>query len=151
MVYIHIYIYIQNIHRFKTHIWNFCQRMKHFLSKSIMYYFRFDGFDSDNTYLLISDDKLHLQCLSTNPSNSHLCGRQALNLPARNQFTPELLFKGALFRPRDGSYHQNKPERNRYTWNATHYRVMGRMAECAWLGEYEEQVLVQYKDSILPT
>ena len=65
-----------------------------------------------------------------------VCGRRTLNLPARDQFTPELLFMGASFRPRDGSYRGNLPARNRYTWKATHYRVMGRMAECACLGEH---------------
>ena len=100
------------------------------------FFFRFDGFDSDSTYLRISADKTRLQCLSGVHDNDHLCGQWALNLPARDQFTPELLFMGASFRPRDGSYSRNQPARNRYTWKATHYRVMGRMAECPWLGEY---------------
>ena len=100
-----------------------------------MYFFRFDGFDSDNTFVEITDDKLHLRCLSTSINNNTLCGRHELSLPARNQYTSEFLFKGASFRLTDGSYLNNQAHRNHYTWRTTYYRVMGRMAECAWLGK----------------
>ena len=98
---------------------------------------RFDGFRSDNTYIIISEDKMHLQCKSVTPGSSHLCGHRSLNLPGRDNLTSGLLFKGAIFRPTDGYQYQNQTFRNQYTWKATHYRVMGKMAICHWLGEYE--------------
>ena len=100
---------------------------------------RFDGFNSDNTYIIISEDKMHLQCRSTTGGSSHLCGHEHLNIPGRDNFTLGLLFKGATFRPTDGYHHRNDTSRNRYTWKATHYRVMGKMATCPWLGEHESK------------
>ena len=98
-------------------------------------FFRFAGYLADFTSLSLSDDKMHMQCLSESTVPDHLCGLQALNLPPLGQFTPRVLFKGATFRPRDGSAKHNVYHRSRYTWAATRYRVMGRMADCDWMGK----------------
>ena len=98
--------------------------------------YSFDGFSADNTYIIISEDKMHLQCKTATPGSSHLCGHQSLNIPGRDNFTSGLLFKGATFRPTDGYQHMNQTARNMYTWKATYYHIMGKMATCPWLGEY---------------
>ena len=97
--------------------------------------YRFNGYDADNTYLIISEDLLRLQCRSISPSNSYLCGRSPLNVPSINAFTPHLVFRGGRFHPRDGSHHNGQTERSKYTWSATYYRLLWRMGECDWLGE----------------
>ena len=95
-----------------------------------------DTCNVDHTYLIISTDKKHLQCLSNSNRNSFLCGRKGMNLPDLDGFTPALVFKGASFRPRDGRQAHGETGRSRYNWAATHYGLMGRMAACNWLGEY---------------
>ena len=108
-----------------------------------LYRFGKFGDSSDNTYLVISNDKKHLQCQSKSKNNNSLCGRDSLDLPTLGMFTPELVFKGASFRPRHGSHQDGEIHRNRYTWAATHYRLMGRMAACNWLGKYGQQSICQ--------
>ena len=97
--------------------------------------YRFDGYNSDNTILIISKDKLRMQCRSVTWRNETLCGNSPLNLPPRKAFTPTLVFRGARFRPQDGHQYQGDTRRSRYTWSATYYRLLGRTASCEWLGE----------------
>ena len=89
---------------------------------------RFGNGNADLTILSLAGPD-HVQCSGSWPAQKHLCGRNGV--PSKETLSPAILITGAKFTPRAKSAKRNQWQRNKYTWKATYYNLVGTAAYCA--------------------